>query len=177
MNAMTTVTAAPLLINRPEAFIRAYAVCNAVGYTGISQAQLKWAESQTEEYGAADFWMPYGILRGACFMKPWAAGIASYFFPRFVDSGGLARIDPEAFYHDLPARIRLINPDDSLGPIATQAWELTTAEGARGQGYDEWAEELDIFYAQIRNAQHNGTLITDARRVKCLNRSTRFGDK
>lgn len=155
-------------VRNARALLRAFACCNVLGIPPPTEAQVKWVESQAEEYDGANFWVPYGQHQGANFMKPWAVALLRYLPSKPVEFDHLARIDPYSFYHDFTTEIIRIDAFGHLLDAASEAWWLATPEGARAADDESWAEKLDLLYTEVRIAGTNGTLLTNPRAIKRL---------
>lgn len=156
----------------PEAVVRALACCAALRKDEVTERHIKWVITQTEEYDYQDFWIPYGVWRGAYYMKPWASAALNYLNGRKLPPGYLATIEPTSFYNDIRAiaanaRWSGVSHTD-LQASAMQAYQQATVEGMRGIGLDSRAEELDMLYSLARQAADQGKLITDPRKLKRL---------
>lgn len=152
----------------PEAFVRLSACCLALGLDGFTLSQLKWADYQTRNTTAPDFWHPYELFRGAVFMRPWAISHLNYLNGETLTNERLALIEPRSFYAGLDQHLR--ESDCSRGQIqlAEQAMMLTLPERARDQGHHKMADDLEMYYAQVDLARMQKKLITNTAKIRRL---------
>lgn len=155
-------------VEAPEATVRALACCYAARIQEPQPFKFNWAASVAEPYDSQDFWIPYGVFRGAYYMQPWAVALINYMGPTRVSAQGLAAIEPTSFYSDIRAQAAAHMPTGALTVAAEQAWQQATVEGLRYCGHDHRAEELDMLYALARQAADQGKLVTDPRKLKRL---------
>lgn len=151
---------------RPEALVRAMAVAGAIDVKALSVPQLRWIESQTEPNETQDFWIPYSEYRGMIYMKPWALSIINFLTAKGMSQSAIQSLNPESFYDGIVPRVAAADSNAIFTPWAEQAYSLATVEGARSAGYDDWADQLEILYARVRNAAAQGKLVTNSRRIK-----------
>lgn len=150
---------------RHDVAVRTIAAAGVIGLYP-QPYHVKWANAQAEENLDWNFWLPYAKHNGAMYMKPWAAALLNYLNGQAIGEERLARLDPLAFYENLPARVGGIDPMDSLADVAKQAYWSAHPRGAREVGMHDHADWLELFYAEVQSAQASGTLRTDIRKIK-----------
>lgn len=147
--------------SRPEDFVRAFAVANAMGAPFPTAGIVSWLEGTCPAYdGSPLYWQPYERKGESVIVAQWARGAYAYMAYR---SGGLpvAAVEPEAWYSGISKWVS----HEAL-PVPVRAAFEVAIEQTDPAGLD--GQLIVDLWTDVRRAQERAQLISDPRRIRRL---------
>lgn len=149
---------------RTEVLVRAFIIANGVGVAWPPSQLVSWMGVHTPDYdNTPEYWQPYWTLEHSqeVVVAPWARAAFNYLRSIQTDRElpEWRHIDPTVWHTGLAERMKAL----SMDPL-TQAAVEVMHEHTDPNGY--FGTRVQELHDDVRRAQDNGKLITDAARAR-----------